>query len=129
MGSETFPHCNGLRQFDAVVSMAGYNSCAEILQSGVPAVLLPRSFPRKEQLIRATRMAELGWVRVIPEVNPDPQKLLNAVEDALASPRQNQPGADLDGLKRLCQIILEQLQIAGLVETMPLLKQPQSNSM
>ena len=32
-----------LTRADAVVSMAGYNSCAEILRSGVPAVLLPRS--------------------------------------------------------------------------------------
>ena len=105
-----------LRQVDAVVSMAGYNSCAEILQSGVPAVLLPRSFPRKEQLIRATRMAELGWVAVLPEAKPDPQELFNAVEAALASPRRDQPAADLDGLRKLSHVIVDLLQHAGLVE-------------
>ena len=113
-----------LRQVDAVVSMAGYNSCAEILQSGVPAVLLPRSFPRKEQLIRAARMAELGWVTVLPEADPDPQELFTAVEAALASPRRKQSGVELNGLSRLCQIILEQLQTAGLVENMPQLEHP-----
>ena len=108
-----------LQQVDAVVSMAGYNSCAEILQSGTPAVLLPRSFPRKEQLIRATRMAELGWMTVLPEAKPDPQVLLKAVERALVSSRQNRPEADLNGLGKLSQIILEQLQTAGLAENMP----------
>ena len=117
-----------LRQVDAVVSMAGYNSCAEILQSGVPAVLLPRSFPRREQLIRATLMAERGWVTVLPEADPDPQKLLKAVEAALASPRRNQPTADLNGLGRLCQIIFELLLTAGLIENIPHLQQSQNSA-
>ncbi len=118
-----------LQQVDAVVSMAGYNSCAEILQSGVPAVLLPRSFPRREQLIRATRMAELGWVAVLPEVDLDPQRLFKAVELALATPRRNHPEADLNGLSRLCHIILEQLQTAGLIKNMPQLGQSQISAM
>lgn len=118
-----------LRQADAVVSMAGYNSCAEILQSGVPAVLLPRSFPRKEQLIRATLMAERGWVTVLPEESPDPQKLLNAIETALTSPRQQKTTADLNGLGRLCQVIFELLQTAGIIENMAHLKPPQKSVM
>lgn len=118
-----------LQQVDAVVSMAGYNSCAEILQSGVPAVLLPRSFPRKEQVIRATRMAELGWVTALPAADPDPDELFSAVESALESSRRSQPATDLDGLGRLCDIILEQLQTAGLVENMTQLEHPKSRVM
>ncbi len=112
-----------LRQFDAVVSMAGYNSCAEILQSGVPAVLLPRSFPRQEQLIRAKLMAKRGWVTVIPEADPEPKKLLKAVETALACPRQSYSQPDLNGLGRLCEIIHELLLSAGLIENMAHLRQ------
>ncbi len=108
-----------LNQVDAVVSMAGYNSCAEILQSDVPAVLLPRSFPRTEQLIRATRLAELGWARVIPEAAPDPHLLFAAVASAVNAPRKKRDGADLNGLKKLVHIIAEQLQATGLVENMP----------
>jgi len=118
-----------LRQFDAIVSMAGYNSCAEILQSGIPAVLLPRSFPRKEQLIRATLMAQRGWVTVLPEEDPAPQKLLNAIETALGSSRHRQAAADLNGLGRLCQVIYELLQTAGLIENMAHLKPPQNGAM
>lgn len=112
-----------LRQFDAVVSMAGYNSCAEILQSGVPAVLLPRSFPRQEQLIRAKLMAKQGWVTVLPEADPDPNELLKAVESALTRPRQSRSQANLDGLGRLCEIIQELLVSAGLIESMAHLRQ------
>ena len=118
-----------LRRVDAVVSMAGYNSCAEILQSGVSAVLLPRSFPRQEQLIRANLMAKRGWVTVLPEAESDPHNLLKAVETALASPRQKQSTADLDGLSRLCEIIHELLLSAGLIKNMAHLRQPQNSAM
>ena len=118
-----------LQQVDAIVSMAGYNSCAEILQSGVPAVMLPRSFPRKEQLIRATRMAELGWVTVLPEADPDPQQLLRAVDLALQSPRQDRSEVNLNGLAGLSQTILELLQTAGLVKKVPQMKQSQKSVM
>jgi predicted glycosyltransferase len=109
-----------LRQVDAVVSMAGYNGCAEILQSGLPAVLLPRSFPRKEQLIRASRLAELGWVRTLPEHDPKPEELFSAVDEMLASPHRIRPEANLNGLQNLCTIILEHLEATGLVDDMPL---------
>jgi predicted glycosyltransferase len=118
-----------LNQVDAVVSMAGYNSCTEILQSGVPAVLLPRSFPRKEQLIRATRMAELGWANVIPEADPDPHHLFSTVASAVNTPRKVQLKADLNGLKRLCRIIIEQLQTAGLVKNVPQSARPISRAL
>lgn len=112
-----------MQQVDAIVSMAGYNTCAEILQSGLPAVLLPRSFPRQEQLIRAKRMAELGWVKVIPDADPDPRTLFDAVESALSLPRQTKPEVRLNGLSNLCNIIVEQLQTAGLVKNMTQLEQ------
>ena len=50
----------------AVVSMAGYNSVCEIVASGRRALLVPRTWPRLEQRIRATRLAELGLVDVLP---------------------------------------------------------------
>ena len=102
-----------LSTVDAVVSMAGYNSCAEILQSGVPAVLMPRSFPREEQLIRAMRMAQLGWVSAMPQANPDPEYIFDAVDRALATSRTGGPQADLNGLNNLSRIILDHLQLTG----------------
>ena len=101
-----------MSQFDAIVSMAGYNSCAEILQSGVPAVFLPRSFPRQEQLIRAVRLAQRGWAITMPQERPDPYCLIEAIETAIQRPRALESGADLDGLRNLSNLIGEHFAMA-----------------
>jgi predicted glycosyltransferase len=54
----------------AVVAMAGYCTVAEILASGTPALLVPRVFPREEQLNRARRLAAEGRVEML-----DPREL------------------------------------------------------
>ena len=112
-----------LSRVDAVVSMAGYNSCAEILQSGVPAVLMPRSFPREEQLIRAMRMAQLGWVSAMPQANPDPEYIIDAVEWALESSRKSSLEANLNGLNNLSRIILDHLLLTRQGDSVPELEQ------
>lgn len=40
-----------------VIAMGGYNTVVELLRSGRPALLAPRTKPRKEQAIRAVRLA------------------------------------------------------------------------
>ena len=45
---------------DVVVSMAGYNTVCELLVSGRRAVLVPRSEPVQEQLLRARLFAARG---------------------------------------------------------------------
>jgi len=94
-----------LGESDAVVGMAGYNTTAEILQSGVPAVLLPRTFPRREQQIRADRLAELGLAQSLPD--PNPRTLRQAVERALSTPRRQADVLELDGARRLSAVAAE----------------------
>jgi predicted glycosyltransferase len=48
-----------------VVAMGGYNNACEILASRTRALIVPRSEPRREQLIRARRLAELGAVELL----------------------------------------------------------------
>jgi len=48
-----------------VVAMGGYNTFCEILSFDKPALIVPRSVPRREQLIRAQRAAELGLVKCL----------------------------------------------------------------
>jgi predicted glycosyltransferase len=57
---------------DLVVCMGGYNTICEILTQHTPALIIPRETPRKEQLIRATRLKEQGLLDFIPwkEVTP-----------------------------------------------------------
>ncbi len=48
-----------------VVCMGGYNTFCEILSFNKRAIILPRSEPRMEQLIRASRAEQLGLARMM----------------------------------------------------------------
>lgn len=50
---------------DAVVSMAGYNSVCGILSARRPCILLPRSEPSHEQLVRAELLCRLGLAQIL----------------------------------------------------------------
>jgi len=50
-----------------VVAMGGYNTFCEILSFGKPALIVPRTKPRQEQMLRARRAEALGLVRVLPD--------------------------------------------------------------
>lgn len=54
-----------MSESSGLVAMGGYNTFCEILSFDRPAVILPRTTPRKEQWIRATRAAELGLCRFV----------------------------------------------------------------
>ena len=55
----------------AVVSMGGYNTFCEILSFDKRALILPRSSPRMEQLIRTERAGNLGLLRYLEAARPD----------------------------------------------------------
>ncbi|MDE2367557.1 MAG: hypothetical protein KGN16_01190 [Burkholderiales bacterium] len=63
--SEPMP---SIRAADLVVSMAGYNTCVELLAARKKAILVPRSVPRLEQKLRADLLAGLG---LFDAVDPD----------------------------------------------------------
>jgi predicted glycosyltransferase len=69
---------------DLVVSMAGYNTVCELLSLGVRTLLVPREKPRREQRLRAERLAQRGLVRVLPSSELSPERLAREVEAALA---------------------------------------------
>jgi len=95
-----------LAECSVVVAMAGYNTCAEILQSRKPSVLLPRTHPRMEQAIRAERFQKLGLAQSL--IDPRPDELVSAVERSID--RGPIPAAglpSLDGVQRLCSVVSE----------------------
>ena len=51
----------------AIVAMGGYNTFCEILSLNKRALIVPRTVPRREQFIRATRAQELGLVRMLDD--------------------------------------------------------------
>jgi predicted glycosyltransferase len=98
-----------MTEAEAIVGMAGYNTFCEILSFNKPAMLVPRVLPRREQLIRATRAAELGLVDTLrPEEADDP---VTMSERLLALPHRRQPfeaGAApmLNGLQRIRDAVM-----------------------
>lgn len=75
-----------LEASDVVVSMAGYNTVCEILESGRRAVLVPRVWPRQEQWLRALRWQRCGRVRVIHPGRLSARALWREIERVLAEP-------------------------------------------
>lgn len=71
-----------------VVTMAGYNSTVEALSVGSRPILVPRRAPRREQAIRATRLASLGLADVV-----DAEAPADEVAWLLARPRRLQAHA------------------------------------
>ncbi len=85
-----------------VVCMGGYNTFCEVLSFDRPAMIVPRTKPRLEQWIRASRAEELGLVRMLDE-NRDgmtTQSMIKAIRSLPAQPRPSEAGANglLDGL-------------------------------
>jgi len=71
--------------------MGGYNTFCEILSFDKPAVLIPRTAPRREQLLRASRAADLGLVRMLDiDSGNDPAVMAAALR---ALPAQDKPSA------------------------------------
>ncbi|MGO2632285.1 MAG: glycosyltransferase family protein [Galactobacter sp.] len=76
----------------AVVSMGGYNSTVEILSGEVPALVVPRIYPRTEQLIRAQSLAATGALDVLVPGELSPARIGDWLAAVLNTPRpQRQP--------------------------------------
>ncbi len=54
-----------LEEATGVVAMGGYNTFCEILSMDKPAIIAPRTQPRREQIIRAAAAEDLGLVRML----------------------------------------------------------------
>jgi predicted glycosyltransferase len=96
---------------DRAIAMGGYNTVSEILSFGKSALIVPRVSPRREQLIRAERLRNLGLVDVL-----HPEKLTSsALSEWLADDNRRVPLAremiDFNGLSRLPALLEETLSM------------------
>jgi predicted glycosyltransferase len=92
----------------AVVAMGGYNTYCEILSFDKPALIIPRTRPRQEQLIRARRAVELGLVdMLLPEEAEDASRFAVALKALPYRPRpsESNPKLQLEGLVNISRII------------------------
>jgi predicted glycosyltransferase len=106
------PDCASLiARATAVVAMGGYNTVCELLAAGTRPLIVPRTYPRVEQLIRAERLAELGAIDMLHPDSLSPQALaawIDPMSDAPRPPARH--GLDLDGLDRLPALVEELLK-------------------
>jgi predicted glycosyltransferase len=91
-----------------VVAMGGYNTFCEVLSLDKRALIVPRTAPRLEQFIRASRAAKLGLVSMLSDDGRyDPAQMAAALR---ALPRQNLPSdvvvpGLLEGLKNVSRLV------------------------
>jgi predicted glycosyltransferase len=87
---------------EGVVCMGGYNTFCEVLSFDKRAVIVPRTIPRLEQWLRASRAEELGLVRMLEEQRDGmtPQSMIAAIRTLPSQGKPSEAGADglLDGL-------------------------------
>ncbi|MHC1726400.1 MAG: glycosyltransferase family protein [Syntrophobacteraceae bacterium] len=70
---------------DAVVSMGGYNTVCEIISQQKPLLILPRTFPREEQLIRARVLSEKGYCEYLNQGELTPAALRERILNLLGN--------------------------------------------
>ena len=95
-----------------VVAMAGYNTFCEILSFDKRAILVPRVLPRREQVMRAMRAAELDLVHTLdPEGPKDPALMIDALRRLHLRPLPSESGAIdmLNGLDVITDLVAERV--------------------
>ena len=96
-----------LQKANYVVAMGGYNTICEILSFRKKALIVPRVVPRKEQLIRASRLQSKGYLDVLR-----PEKLdSHSISEWLESNKKPIANYNLkmDGLSTISNLFTEVL--------------------
>ncbi len=92
----------------AVVAMGGYNTFCEVLSLNKRALIIPRTVPRLEQYIRASKAAEMGLTSMLLD---DDIRAPETMLTALRQLNQQKPPAEvvipglLDGLDNLNRLV------------------------
>ena len=87
------------------ISMAGYNTCMNIVTTGVPALVLPfTGGGNDEQTVRARKLADLGLVTVLSPGDLEATRLAELMENSMRQPR-NTSGLDISGSARLGELL------------------------
>ncbi|MEM7057884.1 MAG: glycosyltransferase [Pseudomonadota bacterium] len=91
-----------------VVAMGGYNTFCEILSMDKPAIIVPRTQPRREQVIRAAAAERLGLIRMLlQERDGDSAAVMAEAIKALAyqrRPSESRIVGLMDGLQTIADL-------------------------
>jgi UDP:flavonoid glycosyltransferase YjiC (YdhE family) len=102
----TYPLVRCMRAFDLFAGAAGYNTCGEVIQSGIPSLLVPNAMLADDQARRAEMVSRYAPV-VVSSCETEEERreaVSRLLEMDAASARR--PTADLDGAERAADEIL-----------------------
>jgi UDP:flavonoid glycosyltransferase YjiC (YdhE family) len=105
-----FPLARYMRAFDVFAGAAGYNGCLELVQAGIPGLLVPNAMVADDQELRAKMTSRYAPVVVSPCDAPHEVRKAIARLQALEGNPVRQPRADLDGAERAAEEILSLLR-------------------
>ncbi|MEX2123396.1 MAG: glycosyltransferase [Woeseia sp.] len=101
-----YPLARYMRAFDVFVGAAGYNTCCEIIQSGVPSLLVPNTMVADDQARRAEMVSRYAPVVVSPcETHEDRTEVVSRLLDLICT-LEKRPPIDLDGAERAADEML-----------------------
>jgi predicted glycosyltransferase len=103
---------------DLSVSMAGYNTCMNLLTAGIPALVWPYEGDR-EQPLRAERLSRAGWLSVLRTSDLVPSRLGPRIAAALRSPSIPSAGVDLQGAGNTARYIVDTSRVDALDTVSP----------
>ena len=81
---------------DLSVSMAGYNTCMNLLAAEVPALVWPFE-QNREQRLRAERLSVSGLLRALEQADLNPARLAAIMDQTLSKPPPSRMPIDLCG--------------------------------
>lgn len=88
------------------VSMCGYNTTLDLLQTGVPAILVPFDDGGEvEQTLRATSLAHQPAMEVLTSAEATPERMARLVEQVIAEGRRNVGDLQMHGASKSVEIV------------------------
>lgn len=96
---------------DLIVTMAGYNSVLEAVRMKKRTLLIPRTGPSAEQLIRSRILSDSGLVRTLAENERDPETLALRITESLAADPPTKTLPDMDGLSTVVRRLTDLLSV------------------
>jgi predicted glycosyltransferase len=90
----------------AVVAMAGYNTVVEVLRARKRALLVPRTEPSEEQLVRAQLVARDGLASLLRPDDLSAPRLRRALDALFASPPPSVNASLYGGAARAAEVLV-----------------------
>lgn len=88
------------------VSMCGYNTALDLLQTGIPAVLVPFDDGGEvEQSLRARSLTHQPAMEILPAAEATPEKMAALVRQVIAEGRRHDDSLQMDGAAKAVRIL------------------------